>query len=317
MPKPASPAPSFAALVQAYFAEYLTQQRALSPQTVAAYRDAMVLFLQFAQSHLGKAPVAMTLAELTPELLTAYLDHLEQQRHNCVRSRNARLAALRSFLKFASHRDVAALEIVERALGIPVKRFERPMFGYLSPEEMQAVIQAPPSNWIGQRDHLLFLMLYNTGARVSEITRVNVGDVVLEERAACVHLQGKGRKQRSVPLWHSTIKAIRGPRLAATKPRPGRRIPFVAQPERQGHDTGKCLATLGSGCAGRLQALPSIVQPHNLATHGSTHNSHAPVAGGRRYQCHRTVAGPRKPRDDPSVRRSELGDERASFGQAP
>ena len=166
MPKPASPAPSFAALVQAYFAEYLTQQRALSPQTVAAYRDAMVLFLQFAPSHLGKAPVAMTLAELTPELLTAYLDHLEQQRHNCVRSRNARLAALRSFLKFASHRDVATLAIVERALGIPVKRFERPMFGYLSPEEMQAVIQAPPSNWIGQRDHLLFLMLYNTGARV-------------------------------------------------------------------------------------------------------------------------------------------------------
>lgn len=209
MYKPASPVPSFAALVQAYFTEYLTQQRALSPQTVAAYRDAMVLFLQFVQSHLGKAPVAMTLAEITPELLTAFLDHLEQQRHNCVRSRNARLAALRSFLKFAAHRDVASLQVIERALGIPVKRFERPMFSYLSPEEMQAVIQAPPSSWIGQRDHLLFLMLYNTGARVSEITQVTVGDVVLEEHAACVHLHGKGRKQRSVPLWHCTIKAIR------------------------------------------------------------------------------------------------------------
>lgn len=209
MPKPASPAPSFAALVQAYFAEYLIQQRALSPQTVAAYRDAMVLFLQFAQSHLGKAPVAMTLAEITPELLTAFLDHLEQQRRNCVRSRNARLAALRCFLKFAAHRDVASLQVVERALGIPVKRFERPMFGYLSAEEMQAVIHAPPSTWFGQRDHLLLQLLYNTGARVSEITRVNVGDVVLEEHAACVHLHGKGRKQRSVPLWRSTIKAIR------------------------------------------------------------------------------------------------------------
>ncbi|UHD14594.1 tyrosine-type recombinase/integrase [Thiocapsa bogorovii] len=209
MPKPASPAPSFAALVQAYFTEYLTRQRALSPQTVAAYRDAMVLFLQFAQSHLGKAPVAMTLAEITPELLTAFLDHLEQQRRNCVRSRNARLAALRSFLKFAAHRDVASLQIVERALGIPVKRFERPMFGYLSAEEMQAVIHAPPSTWFGQRDHLLLQLLYNTGARVSEITQVNVGDVVLEEHAACVHLHGKGRKQRSVPLWRSTIKAIR------------------------------------------------------------------------------------------------------------
>jgi len=209
MPKPASPAPSFAALVQAYFAEYLTQQRALSPQTVAAYRDAMVLFLQFAQSRLGKAPAAMTLAEMTPELITAFLNHLEQQRHNCVRSRNARLAALRSFLKFAAHRDVASLQVVERALGIPVKRFERPMFGYLSTAEMQAVIQAPPSTWIGQRDHVLLQLLYNTGARVSEITRVKVGDTVLQEHAACVHLHGKGRKQRSVPLWRSTVKAIR------------------------------------------------------------------------------------------------------------
>ena len=209
MPKPASSAPSFAALVQAYFAEYLTQQRALSPQTVAAYRDAMVLFLQFAQSRLGKAPAAMTLAEMTPELITAFLNHLEQQRHNCVRSRNARLAALRSFLKFAAHRDVASLQVVERALGIPVKRFERPMFGYLSTAEMQAVIQAPPSTWIGQRDHVLLQMLYNTGARVSEITRLKVGDTVLQEHAACVHLHGKGRKQRSVPLWRSTVKAIR------------------------------------------------------------------------------------------------------------
>ena len=209
MPKPASPAPSFASLVQAYFAEYLTQQRALSPQTVAAYRDAMVLFLQFAQSRLGKAPAAMTLAEMTPELITAFLNHLEQQRHNCVRSRNARLAALRSFLKFAAHRDVASLQVVERALGIPVKRFERPMFGHLSTAEMQAVTRAPPNTWIGQRDHVLMQMLYNTGARVSEITRVKIGDIVLEEHAACVHLHGKGRKQRSVPLWRCTVKAIR------------------------------------------------------------------------------------------------------------
>jgi site-specific recombinase XerD len=208
MSKPATP-PSFATLVQAYFADYLTQQRALSPQTVAAYRDAFVLFLAFAQCRLGKSPTAMTLADMTPELITAFLNHLEQQRHNCVRSRNARLAALRSFLKFAGHRDVSSLRIVERALGIPVKRFERPMFGYLSREEMLAVIDAPDGTWIGQRDHVLFLMLYNTGARVSEIIGVKVGDVVVEDRAACVHLHGKGRKQRSVPLWRSTVRAIR------------------------------------------------------------------------------------------------------------
>ena len=201
--------PSFAALVQAYFAEYLTQQRALSTQTIAAYRDGFVLFLDFAEARLGKSPVAMALTDITPDLIIAFLDHLERQRHNSVRSRNARLAALRSFLKFAAHRDVASLQVIERALGVPVKRFERQMFGYLSREEILAVIGNPNESWISQRDHVLFLLMYNTGARVSEITEVKVGEVVLDEGSACIHLHGKGRKQRSVPLWHSTVKAVR------------------------------------------------------------------------------------------------------------
>jgi len=209
MRKPAQTSPSFTTLVQTYFTEYLTQQRALSPQTIAAYRDALILFLQFSEAQLGKAPVAMTLVEITPQLITAFLTHLEEHRHNCVRSRNARLAALRSFLKFAAHRDVSSLPVVERALGIPLKRFERPLISYLSREEMLAVIDAPPDTWIGQRDHILLQMLYNTGARVSEITQVKVGDVILDDHAACVHLHGKGRKQRSVPLWRATVKMIR------------------------------------------------------------------------------------------------------------
>ena len=201
--------PSFAALVQAYFAEYLTQQRALSAQTIAAYRDGFVLFLGFVESRLGKSPNAITLADITPDMIMAFLDHLERQRHNSVRSRNARLAALRSFLKFAAHRDVASLQVIERALGVPVKRFERPMFGYLTREEMLAVIGTPDESWISQRDHVLFLLMYNTGARVSEIIGIKVSDVVLDDSAACVHLHGKGRKQRSVPLWRSTVKAVR------------------------------------------------------------------------------------------------------------
>ena len=201
--------PSFSALVQSYFAEYLTQQRALSPQTIAAYRDGFVLFLDFAQSSLGKSPDVMALADITPELIIAFLNHLELQRHNSVRSRNARLAALRSFMKFAAHRDVSSLQVIERALGVPSKRFERPMFGYLSRNEMLAVIGTPDESWVSQRDYVLFLLLYNTGARVSEITEVKVGEVVLDAGAACVHLHGKGRKQRSVPLWRSTVKAIR------------------------------------------------------------------------------------------------------------
>jgi site-specific recombinase XerD len=230
MTRPAKTPPSFPALVQAYFAEYLTQQRALSPQTVAAYRDAFVLFLKFAETRLGKPPARTTLADITPDLLTAFLDDLETRRHNSVRSRNARLAALRSFLKFAAHRDIASLQVVERALGIPVKRFERPLFGYLSREAMLAVIAAPDRTWLGQRDHLLFLLMYNTGARVSEVVGARVGDLVLDGQAACIHLWGKGRKQRSVPLWRSSVKAVR----AWLRANPGLQPGSPLLPSRQG-----------------------------------------------------------------------------------
>jgi integrase/recombinase XerD len=200
--------PSFAALVQSFFTEHLIQQRAMSPRTVATYRDAFVLFLDFAMGRLHKQPTAIRLEEITPALILAFLDYLEHERGNQVRSRNARLAALRAFLKFAGHRDISALHVVEQALGVPMKRFERPMLGYLSREEMLAVIGKPDACWTSQRDHLLLTLLYNTGARVSEITGVRVADVVLDG-AACVHLHGKGRKQRTVPLWRSTVKAIR------------------------------------------------------------------------------------------------------------
>jgi integrase/recombinase XerD len=204
---PAAP-PSFAALVQSFFAEYLTQQRALSARTVAAYRDAFRLFLEFAQVRLHKPPTAMQLTDITPALILAFLDHLEGERHNAVRSRNARLAALRTFLKFAARRDVTALHVVEQALGVPMKRFQRPMLGFLSREEVLAVIGKPGAGWISQRDCLLLTIMYNTGARVSEVIGVKVADVVLDT-TACVHLHGKGRKERSVPLWRSTVKAIR------------------------------------------------------------------------------------------------------------
>jgi len=252
--------PSFAALVQAYFAEYLTQQRALSAQTIAAYRDAFVLFLHFAESHLNKSPAAMALADITPDLIMAFLDYLERQRHNSVRSRNARLAALRSFMKFAAHRDVSSLQVIERALGIPVKRFERPMFGYLSREEMLAVIGTPDDTWLSQRDHVLFLLLYNTGARVSEITGVKVGDVVLDDSASCVHLHGKGRKQRSVPLWRTTVKAVRtwlksNPQFEATS---------SLLPSRNGHAMTRTNAALRLTLAVQTAtaAFPDLAKRH-------------------------------------------------------
>jgi site-specific recombinase XerD len=203
-PKP----PSFAALIQQFFTEYLVAQRAVSPRTVACYRDALMLFLEFVGRQLGKEPTALQLADLQPDMILAFLDHLEQARHNAVRTRNLRLTALRTFLKFAGRRDVASLQYVEQALAVPMKRFEQSMLGFLTREEMLAVLGQPGSSWASQRDHLLWALLYNTGARVSEIIGVRVADVVLDA-AACVHLRGKGRKQRSVPLWKTTVQEIR------------------------------------------------------------------------------------------------------------
>ena len=201
-------APSFPALVQSFFTEYLVMQRAVSPRTVACYRDALTLFLSFTQRQLGKSPTQLTLADLKPELILAFLDHLEHERHNAVRSRNLRLTALRAFLKFAARRDVSSLHVIERALNIPMKRFAHPMLGFLTHEQMLAILGQPGTEWTSQRDHLLLALLYNTGARVSEIIGVRVADVVLDG-AACVHLHGKGRKQRAIPLWPSTVREIR------------------------------------------------------------------------------------------------------------
>ena len=260
-PKP----PSFAAMVQQFFTEYLVAQRAVSPRTVACYRDALMLFLDFASRKLCKAPTSLRLVDIQPDLILAFLDHLEHGRNNAVRSRNLRLTALRAFLKFAGRRDVTSLHVVERALAVPMKRFERRMLGFLTREEMLEVLGQPGSSWSSQRDHLLLAMLYNTGARVSEIIGVRVIDVVLEG-AACVHLQGKGRKQRSVPLWKTTILEIR----AWLRLNPTLRGEAALLPNRDGH------AMCRSGVAQRLRLAvvraaaqqPSIlkkqVSPHTL-----------------------------------------------------
>ena len=203
-PKPSS----FASLVQQFFTEYLVAQRAVSPRTVACYRDALMLFLDFTSTRLKKAPTSLKLNDMQPDLILAFLDHLERDRHNAVRSRNLRLTALRAFLKFAGRRDISSLHVVERALAVPMKRYERPMLGFLTREEMLSVLGQPGDTWASRRDHLLLAMLYNTGARVSEIIGVRVADVVLDG-GACVHLHGKGRKQRAIPLWHTTVAEIR------------------------------------------------------------------------------------------------------------
>ncbi|UEM07199.1 site-specific integrase (plasmid) [Skermanella rosea] len=201
--------PSFATLLQRFFAEHLMQHRDVSPRTIAAYRDTFRLLLRFAERQVGKAPTSISLTDLDVGLVLAFLDHLETERNNGARSRNARLVAIRSFLKYAAHHDLSALPVIERTLSVPLKRFDRPLLGFLSRDEIQAILEAPdPDTWTGQRDRGLLTVLYNTGARVSEVIGLRVRDAVLDG-SPCVHLRGKGRKQRSVPLWRSTAVLVR------------------------------------------------------------------------------------------------------------
>jgi integrase/recombinase XerD len=200
---------SFPALLQQFFLERLIQQRNASAQTVAAYRDSFRLLLQFAQRYLGKPPERLAMADLDAPLILAFLNHLESERQNTIRSRNARFAAIRSFLHFAAVREPTSLPGIQRVMAIPMKRFDKPLLGFLSRAEMEAILNAPDgATWCGQRDRIMFTTFYNTGGRVSEITGLRVADLVLDGSAA-VRIRGKGRKNRSVPLWRTTTAAIR------------------------------------------------------------------------------------------------------------
>ena len=201
-------APTFATLVQEFFGPYMLQQRALSTRTVASYRDCFVLMLNYAEEIRSLPAHSFQLSDLSAQFLAGFLDHLEVQRNNSVRSRNVRLAAVRSFLKFAARRDPTNLAVIEQALAVPMKRFERNMVGFLPHAQMLAVIDVGTDSWIGQRDHLMLTLMFNTGARVSEIIAVRACDVVLGPTSS-IRLHGKGRKQRTLPLWKSTAHAVR------------------------------------------------------------------------------------------------------------
>ena len=201
--------PLFSTILQDFFCECLINQRNASACTISAYRDTFRLLLRYVEQHHKTSPSDVTLADLDAPRILAFLDHLQQVRKNSIRSRNSRLAALRSFFKYAASRAPASLPVIQRVLAIPMKRYDRRLLGFLSREEMQAVLDAPDaSTWSGQRDQMMFTLLYNTGARVSEVVGMRVADVSLD-CGPSVRIRGKGRKERSIPLWKSTVKALR------------------------------------------------------------------------------------------------------------
>ena len=204
-----TPQVGFAQLVQDFFLRRLVAQRGASARTVESYRDAFELLFGFLQQRTGKPPTALELADLDAPVVLDFLDYLQTGRGNSARTRNARLAAIHSFMRYASVRDPASLPIAGRVLAIPAKRFDRPVLGYLSREQIAAILAAPDRRtWSGQRDAVMLATTYNTGARVSEITALRVSDLLLDRQTA-VHLHGKGRKQRVIPLWKNTATQLR------------------------------------------------------------------------------------------------------------
>jgi len=196
-------------LLRQYFCQYLIGQRNLSRETINAYRDAFKLLLQFLEQQKRVNVDALSVEDLDACCILTFLDFLEQQRGNGPRSRNARLAAIRSFIRYAASVDPLLLPVAQCLLAIPEKRFERALVEYLTREQMQSLLDAPnTSSRIGRRDRVLLMLMYNTGARVSEIAALRIDDLRLESGGS-VHFHGKGRKQRSVPLWHKTVQMLR------------------------------------------------------------------------------------------------------------
>lgn len=194
---------SLAPTLEAFFTERLYRQRQASPHTIRGYRDTFRLLLDFAYRETGKAPSQLDLADLDAPLIGAFLDHLEHERHNTVRTRNTRMAAIRSLMQFASYREPAHAAVIQRVLAIPDKRTRRAVVSYLSGSEIDALVAAPDrSSWIGRRDHALLVVAIQTGLRVSELTALRRRDV-------------RPRLRRPRPLPR---QGPQGPRHAAHRP---------------------------------------------------------------------------------------------------
>ena len=200
---------AFAPTLQAFFTERLIRQRQVSPHTIEAYRDTFRLLLVFASKSKSIQPSKLDVDDLDAALVSAFLDHLERDRKNGPRTRNARLAAIRSLFRFAALRHPEHAATIERVLAIQSKRFERRIVTYLDEEELAALLAAPDRHsWTGRRDKVFFTLAAQSGTRVSEITKLQIGDIHLGAGAhvSCI---GKGRKMRITPITAQMVTLLK------------------------------------------------------------------------------------------------------------
>jgi len=201
--------PDLAALIRGFFDQHLVSQRGLSGHTVLSYRDTFKLLLEFACRERRKSCIELTLEDLSADLVHGFLRHLEADRHNSIVTRNLRLAAVHSFFRYLATVDPRYMTHCQAIVGVPFKRRPHRVAQYLVRDEVQQVFRnidcrAP----LGQRDDALLRMLYNTGMRAQELIDLDVRHVRLT-RPFSVLIYGKGRKERTCPLWLETVTAVK------------------------------------------------------------------------------------------------------------
>jgi site-specific recombinase XerD len=246
-----------APLLQGFFAERLLQ-RQLSRHTVAAYRDAFRLLLCFAEGRLHKAPSDLLLEDLDTRCIGAFLDHVEQERGNTARTRNARLAAVHSFFRFAATREPAQAELIKQVLSIQQKRCDRRVVTFLTRDEVDALLTTPnQSTWLGRRDYTLLLVAVQTGLRVSELTGLRKDDLVVGAGGAHIRCHGKGRKDRCTPMTRTTAGIVR----AWADSVPSQQLIFqTARGTRLSTDAVERLVSKYAGVAART--CPTLLRKH-------------------------------------------------------
>jgi site-specific recombinase XerD len=269
---------ALAPTLQAFFSDRLVREKGASQHTIAAYRDTFRLLLSFAQRRTGRQPCRLQLEDLDAPLIQAFLDHLERERGNSPRTRNARLAAIHSLFRFAALRHPEHAELIGRVLAVPTKRFDRAIVSYLTKEEVDALIDAPDrSRWIGRRDHALLTLTIQTGLRVSELTALRCQDIHLGT-GAHVQISGKGRKQRATPLTKHSVAVLRD-WIQERDGQPGQPLFPTSRGKPLSRDAIALLVAKHANAAGRR--CPTLhnktVSPHTLRHTAAMNLLHAGV----------------------------------------
>jgi len=199
---------SLAPHMVAFIRDYLPTERGCSAHTCTAYAYTFQLLLRFAAERIRSSPSSLTIEQIDAPTVVAFLEHLETVRANSARTRNARLAAIKSFAHFVEYREPSLLVQVGAILAIPSKKTKQALIDYLDRDEVQALLDAPdPSTREGTRDLAMLHVAFAAGLRVSELIGLQQGDVRPPPQAS-IHVHGKGRRERVLPLWKETAKAL-------------------------------------------------------------------------------------------------------------